>query len=216
MPTHCLTLTTSTPWEELEAATYREGSAAVFKRLRRRVGRVEYFGSIEFTTGRAKRSGGRRRLHGHYLLKLADGQELDVVAGERLIRETWEAVTGAWRVELAKLVTPGAALGYLGLHHRKPEQAPPATWSGMTERPSKGYWSRPIAELREQARHELAVEAIAHRQEISRELAELELAARPAPGVIRVRRAEGAAVVEPVGTLGEGDWRYRPQRGARH
>ena len=55
-PTHSLTLTTRDP--TTTAAMYRAASEAVFLRLRRRYGRVEYFGRIEFTTGRAKRSGG--------------------------------------------------------------------------------------------------------------------------------------------------------------
>jgi hypothetical protein len=181
MPTHCLTLTTRTPWEQLDADTYRRGSQYVMQRLRRHLGRVEYFGAIEFTTGRSATAGGRRRLHGHYLLKIPDAAIVDVLDVEQLVRETWQQVTGAWVVEVAALVSPGAALGYLGLHHRKPSQAPPAGWRGMTERASRGYWSRPIAQLRADARTELAAEALAARTGITRELALLELAAR-APG----------------------------------
>jgi hypothetical protein len=194
-PTHCLTLTTHDP--DTAPATYREGSAAVFKRLRRRFGAVEYFGAIEFTTGRAKASGGRRRLHGHYLLKHLEGA--DVLLVEKIVRETWQAVTGAWVVEVAELVSPGAALGYLALHHRKPSQAPPANWRGMTERASAKYWHRPIAELRVEARKALAAEALAHRQEIPLELAAIEIASRPEPRLIEVRPRPDADVVEPLG-----------------
>jgi len=197
-PGHCLTLTTVTPWEDLHPATYRDGSLQVFRRLRRRFGPVEYFGAIEFTTGRARRSGGRRRLHGHYLVKgLGDA---DVLLVEQLVRETWARVTGAWVVEAAALVSPGAALGYLGLHHRKPSQAPPALWRGMTERSSRGYWHRPIAELRAIARAELAVEAHAHRTGLPVELAALELAAAPKPRLMRVRRGR-SELLEPLGEL---------------
>lgn len=201
-PRHCLTLTTADPWEELDPRTYREGSRLVFQRLRRRYGRVEFFGAIEFTTGRAARSGGRRRMHGHYLLKGLD--QADVLDVESRVRETWQAVTGAWRVEVAALVSPGAALGYLGLHHRKPSQAPPALWRGMTERSSRGYWHRPIAELRSIARAELAAEAIAWRSGVPVELAALEVASRPKAKLVRVRRAHGAEVVEPLGELEPG------------
>jgi hypothetical protein len=194
-PGYCLTLTTAQPWQELDPATYRRGSATLFQRLRRRCGRIDYFGAIEFTTGEAPTSGGHRRVHGHYLVK----GELDVLDAERIVRETWERVTGAWKIEVAQLVSEGAALGYLGLHHRKPSQAPPSSWRGMTERASLGYWHRPIAELREQARAELRAEAHAWRTGTTVELASLELAAA-APAKLRlVRSRPDRALLEPHG-----------------
>jgi hypothetical protein len=196
MPTLCVTLTTHDP--STTAETYREGSRHLWRRLRRLYGRVEYYGAIEFTTGRAARSGGYRRMHGHYLVKGIDGdQVLDV---EQLVRSTWEAVTGAYRIEVAALITPGAALAYLGLHHRKSEQAPPAGWRGMTERASQGYWSEPIELLRQRARLELAAESVAWRLGISVEEAHLEIASRPAPKLKRVRRVPGSRVLlQPMG-----------------
>jgi hypothetical protein len=197
-PGHCLTLTTHDP--DLPASVYRAGSLSVFRRLRRRFpARVEYFGAVEFTTGRAARSGGRRRMHGHYLVKGLDG--CDVIEVERLVRETWARTTGAVVVEVAQLRSPGAALGYLGLHHRKPEQAPPAEWRGMTERASQGYWSRPIAELRKLARAELAAEAIAWRHGLPLELARLEVASRSPARLIEVWQLGDAEVVEPRGEV---------------
>jgi len=196
-PTTCLTLTTRHAWEDLDPEFYRRGSENVFRRLRRLYGPVEYFGAIEFTTGKAERSGGRRRLHGHYLVKgLA---EQDVIDVERVVRETWERSIGAWRVEVARLVSPGAALGYLALHHRKPEQSPPAAWRGMTERSSKGYWSRPIADLRQQAQAELAAESLAWAKGLSVEEAAIAIALRDEPRLIEVRSLNGSAVVEPLG-----------------
>lgn len=163
-PGFAITLTTHDP--DQDAATYRKASAAVWKRLRRHYGRVDYFGFIEFTTGRAKRSGGHRRMHGHYLVKFRD-QAPDVIEAESLVRSTWEAVTGAYIVEVAQLVSPGAAIGYLSLHHQKPQQAPPKGWRGMRSRPSKGYFAHPVWKLRAQAREELTIEAIAHRYGLS-------------------------------------------------
>jgi hypothetical protein len=196
LPTVCVTLTTRDP--KTAPATYRQGSKSLFRRLRRRYGRVEYFGAIEFTTGRARTSGGRRRLHGHYLVKGLPPE--DAPAIEELTRDTWQAITGAWVVEAAELRSPGAALGYLGLHHRKPEQAPPAEWRGMTERASQRYWTAPIAELRAQARAELAVEAHAHRTGLPLEVAALEVAARQPGRLIEVRRLGGDGdVLEPLG-----------------
>src|SRR4051794_18735017 len=55
-PTHAVTLTTRDPFTPAEV--YREASAAVWKRLRRNGWPVEYFGSIEWTTGKGPRSGG--------------------------------------------------------------------------------------------------------------------------------------------------------------
>jgi hypothetical protein len=198
MPTHCLTLTTAEPWEKIDPADYRAGSLNVFRRLRRRYGGVEYFGAVEFTTGRARRSGGRRRMHGHYLVKFRDTEAPDVIEVERLVRETWETSTGAYVVEVAELVTPGAALGYLGLHHRKPSQAPPAGWRGITERASRGYWHRPIWLLREQARKELAAEALADRTGMPLELALLEIEARGSGRLIDTAKHPDATLRAPL------------------
>lgn len=161
-PTHALTLTTRDP--NTPGEVYRDASAYVWKRLRRHFGEVDYFGSVEWTTGLGVRSGGLRRMHGHYLVKGLDDEDVRLIEG--LTREAWEAATtnrghGAWVVEAAALVVPGAAIHYLNLHHRKASQAPPDGWRGMVERASRGYWSQPVSELRELARLELRAEAIA-------------------------------------------------------
>jgi hypothetical protein len=193
-PNVAVTLTTSDPLTT--AATFRAGNAAVWRRLRRMYGRVEYAGMIEHTTGKSASSGGHRRMHSHNLVKgIPTDQVLEV---ERIVRDSWRNVTGAYIIEVAALVSPGAALGYLALHHRKPEQAAPDAWSGMTFRPSQGYFHRPIVELREQARHELQVEAFAYVHGVSAELAELELAVRPEFELRRVVKSSLAeGVVEP-------------------
>lgn len=172
-PTHGLTLTTQDP--DISAVTFRNGVAAVFKRLRRTYGRsVEYFGMVEFTTGEGTLAAGRRRIHQHILLKGLPNS-VDVLAVERAVRATWQASTGATRVEVATLRAPGGAVGYLALHHRKPKQAPPKGWHGMVELHSLGYFHRPIAELRQQARQQLQTEAIAWSKRLPLELAELEV-----------------------------------------
>ncbi len=200
MPTLALTLTTRDP--DTPAALYREGSAQLWRALRAELGRVEYFGAVEFTTGRAALSGGRRRQHGHHLIKGPDGELAAEV--EAIAREVWLRVVGAWRVEAAALRSPGAALGYLGLHHRKPEQAPPIEWRGMTERASRGYWHRPIPELRKTARRQLAAaaqawargEVLATADDV--ELAEIEAHLRAPAELRRVR--EGVVLV-PLGPV---------------
>jgi hypothetical protein len=203
-PTHCVTLTTVDP--NTTAKAYREASAALWKRLRRLYGRVEYYGHIEWTTGTAARSGGLRRLHGHYLVKFLDSPTVDVLDVERIVRETWETVTGAYRVEVAQLVSPGAAIGYLSLHHRKPEQAAPVGWRGMVGRPSLGYFHRPIAELREQARLQLRIEAMAWARgltappgSLTRQFLEIEIQLTPKPRPMLVREPlPGHALPEPL------------------
>jgi hypothetical protein len=199
-PTHAMTLTSALPWDQLDPAVFREGTAAVLKRLRRRYGRVEYFSAVEFTTGLAERSGGERRMHSHNLLKFRDASDVDVIDVERLVRETWRATTGAYVVEVAALISPGAALGYLALHHRKPEQAAPAGWRGMVERHSQGYFVRSIGELRQEARVELQAEAIAWAKGLPFELAALEVAATDW-SVVRVYERANSPLIEPLGPL---------------
>jgi hypothetical protein len=189
-PTFAVTLTTVDP--DTPAAVYRQASAAVWKRLRRHYGRVDYFGFIEFTTGRGTRSGGRRRMHGHYLVKFRDGAP-ETGEAARLVRETWQAITGAYRIEVAELRTAAGAMSYLALHHQKPQQAPPREWQGMRARPSKHYFTRPLAELRKQARDELAIEAIAWANGITLAEAALRfhLGARSEGGDMLAKTGEG-------------------------
>jgi hypothetical protein len=139
-PQYALTLTTRDP--DTSADLYRRASAAVWKRLRRH-GRVEYFGFIEFTTGTGTHSGGRRRMHGHYRVKFRDTAPEEAEA-TRLVCETWESVTGAFRVAVERFRTPAGAMAYLSLHHQKPQQAPPREWRGMRSRPSQGYFLVPL------------------------------------------------------------------------
>ena len=175
-PTHSITLTTRDP--ATTPAMYRAASEAVFLRLRRRYGRVEYFGRIEFTTGQAKRSGGRRRLHGHYVVKGLVGA--DCAEAEEVVRESWRrslkrhgSSFEAWRVSVARLRTPAGALHYLSLHHAKAEQLPPDDWRGMVERHSRGYFSQPVGTLREEARAQLWAEALAYSTGLNAEDARL-------------------------------------------
>jgi hypothetical protein len=201
-PGYGVTLTTAVP--QFPGDVYRDACAVLWRRLRRRFGRVEYFSLVEFTTGRAARSGGHRRLHSHNLVKAELGDVLEV---EQIVRETWEPLTGACVVEVAELRAPGAAIGYVGLHHRKPSQAPPASWRGMMERYSRGYFGMPATVLREWARTEVRLEAIAHRQGLSRfeAAAELERERQKweafTPRLVRVARRPGLSVVAPQGEV---------------
>jgi hypothetical protein len=137
-------------------ATFRRDVEQVFRGLRREpwAGHARYLGQIEFTTGQGSRSAGARRIHQHGLLKDVDRDRANDV-GE-VLRRIWQERTGAHRVEAHELHRPAGAIAYLVNHHAKTAQRPPAGWSGKRLRPSKGYYERPIAEMREEARAHLA------------------------------------------------------------
>lgn len=164
-PAHVLCLTTADPCTT--SAEFKAGKRAVAKRLRRHGLRFEWYGHIEFTTGRASRSGGHRRMHEHAPVKGLDG--VDRVEVEAMIRETWRAsLPGApWRVELKALRTFAGLLHYLSMHHGKAPQRPPAEWRGMHHRPSRGYFHRPVTELRDEARSQLWAEGLAYHSGLS-------------------------------------------------
>jgi hypothetical protein len=159
-PTHALTLTTRDP--DTTSEQVRRGSQNVWLALRRMGrGSVESFARPEFTTGRAARSGGLRRIHLHAAVKAAGLIGFEAEALER-IKSAWMARNdGAWRVAFEPLRTPVGALHYLSLHHAKAEQAPPDGWSGRTERVSRGYFFMPSGELRAEARAQIWAERIA-------------------------------------------------------
>ena len=104
----------------------------------------------------------------------------DCDEAEEVVRESWRrslkrhgSSFEAWRVSVARLRTPAGALHYLSLHHAKAEQLPPDGWRGMVERHSRGYFSQPVRELREEARSQLWVEALAYSTGLSADDARL-------------------------------------------
>jgi hypothetical protein len=202
-PTVAMTLTTARP--STTSSEYRRACATLWKRLRREWGCAEYFAAVEFTTGLAERSGGHRRLHAHHLVKGLPVER--VLAVEAVCREVMARALDAPVVEVAALRSPGAAMGYLGLHHRKPQQAPPAGWRGMVERHSREYFHRPIAELREQAKRELRAEAVQWSHGLAPDLAALAVEleairwAEHRVRVVRVRPRGGTGLYEPVGEV---------------
>lgn len=160
-PTWGLTTTTARPG--FSQAELRQCEKTLFRYLRRDYGRdVQYLGFVEFTTGRATSSGGVRRPHVHHLVKglgRPDAQRQAELEG--YVSSVWLRLTrDAWRVECRPLRTPMGAVAYLALHHHKREQQPPAGWSGKRFRPSRGYFNRPVGELRAEARALLRDERI--------------------------------------------------------
>lgn len=147
-------MTLTTREAGFDMARYRRAVSEVFRWLRREYGsEVAYLLLMEWTTG----AGGHGRLpHGHLLVKHLP-PDLDLSLGcdlWRQLKARWEHHTGAWRVELRELRTPGGAIAYMVGHHHKGEQAPPEGWSGKRFRPSRNYFERPIAELRGEAHAE--------------------------------------------------------------
>lgn len=104
-------------------------------------------------------------MHQHTLVKgLSEDADLDALwlAGKR----RWERLTGAWRVELRELRTARGATAYIVGHHHKGEQAPPRGWKGRRFRSSRGYFSRPVPELREEVKDRM--QFVAARKAIER------------------------------------------------
>lgn len=147
-------MTLTTRRADFDLDRYRTAVAQLFKWLRSEFGReLAYLLLMEWTTG----SGGHGRLpHGHLLIKRLPA-DVDLSPGCQLwqdVKARWERYTGAWRVELRELRTPGGAIAYMVGHHHKGEQAPPEGWSGKRFRPSQNYFVRPIEELRVESRRE--------------------------------------------------------------
>jgi hypothetical protein len=149
MPTFGITLTTADP--KFPARRFRMAMSQYFRWLRREFP-VEYLGLIEWSTGLASTAKGRRYQHQHTLVKgIPRGTNTDPLWRES--KRRWEHLTGAYRVEFRELRTPAGAISYMVAHHHKAEQAT-AEGRGSTKRfrPSRGYFDRPVAELRAQAR----------------------------------------------------------------
>jgi hypothetical protein len=75
----------------------------------------------------------------------------------------WCKLAGAWIVQVRELRSAGGVVGYLALHHRKWEQAPPPGWKGRRLRTSEGYFSVPNGVLRDRARSWLKEQATRRR-----------------------------------------------------
>lgn len=164
-PTHIVTLTSR---RVLREAALREAHAVFWRGFRRAWGHVEYAGFMEWTTGDGPRSAGLRRPHTHYLVKrliLATGIVATRAASENpcmcgdastclecWTAQEWRKLAGAWIVQARELRHAGGVVGYLALHHRKWEQAPPKGWRGRRLRTSREYFAAPNSLLRERAR----------------------------------------------------------------
>jgi hypothetical protein len=168
-----LTLTTKNPADAKHGEKFRRSMERVVKALRRRWPHLSYCAFIEFTTGKSERSGGHRRMHAHVLLRglevKADDEEWQKLPQEQRLEAVRKVASKVWcarmgTADAAQDIRPidgfEALATYLAHHHRKREQAPPDWWRGMRTRASQNWWSRPIAELRQEAREQLRLEQV--------------------------------------------------------
>lgn len=153
-PRVAVTLTTRDPNTPTEK--FRKDVEQVVRAIRRRHPDALYFGRVEFTTGKAARSGGHRRVHAHLLFKGIPAE--DCAALELVTREVWKGRTGAHRIEVAEIRSAAGAMHYVTAHFAKAIQRPPRGWTGRTTRYSiprgerRGYFVRPLAERHDQVR----------------------------------------------------------------
>jgi hypothetical protein len=152
-PEAAMTLTSVDPDRDTSTGWSRDVEH-VIRALRRRWSEVEYLLFMEWTSGRGPRSGGRRRPHGHLLLRGLPREATE--RAEAITRRVWETRTGAYRVEVAPLRAAEDGVAYLALHHLKPSQAAPENWRGRRLRPSKGWWGANARELRQEAEQRVA------------------------------------------------------------
>jgi hypothetical protein len=147
-PDGVLVLTTQNPRDAYDPGKFTKSMEQVVRALRKRWPELEYLGFIEFTTGLASTSGGRRRIHTHVFLRGCS----DLIEAQAIASRVWcSRMAGASRKRqtVEEIRTPEAMFKYLASHHLKVEQAPPSDWWGKRVRPSRGWWpERPVSEWR--------------------------------------------------------------------
>jgi len=191
-PDGVMTLTTQDPSAAYVPDLFTKAVEQVIRAIRRRFPELEYLGFIEFTTGVGPKSGGMRRIHAHIFFRGASA----IALVEDVARSVWcERMPGTRpeRQTVEPIRTPEAMFRYLAAHHLKPSQAPPADWWGKRVRPSRGWWVRPVAELRLEAR-----EAVAFERRVWRARNELGVSADPALIAAYVQDLEASAKGEWV------------------
>jgi len=142
-PVRIALLTTTRDW--LDDATLREGTAQFVRKVRREVARdFQYAWMREWTTGAARRSGGIRRTHKHWLPKGVTDEDAPTVV--QVAADVWGRVAGAERHFIRPVWDAGGLARYMaGLvgHHLKESQAPPPGWRGRRIGTSRGFYVVP-------------------------------------------------------------------------
>lgn len=153
-PTSYLVLTTSST--DPEPRSYYESKAQLQRKLRQEIDGFQAAWLVEFTTGRAGRSGGQRRPHLNGLLKGVRTGEQTVVA-RQVVEDVWCRREAA--KPIAQYVAPvqemAGLMRYLALHFLKERQAPPHGWRGHRFTTTRGYLWLPTPEARKVAQESL-------------------------------------------------------------
>jgi len=202
-PLSFLTVTTRDP--DMPLLDFQRCFEALLLRLKRRYGRIDYYGTIEGTSGRLARDR-RRRMHGHYIVKGVPPSEVPVA--ELLCRQTWERtalrrrgeVGRSYRVTLSEVGSPRAVSAYVAGYLSKFAQVMDGDWGGRRIRCSQGYFAGGRVLARERARVELLVEARAWKEGYRSDDPAIPLMAAAAVvermGVLQVRRDSRAELAE--------------------
>lgn len=144
------------PSADRDARSYYESRNQLQRTLKRVLPGFQAAWLLEFTTGRAERSGGLRRPHWNALMKGVHTDEQLAIVREAVER-IWCRRQGA-SVD-AQYVAPVQEMGgltrYLALHFLKEEQAPPNGWRGHRFRTTRGYLWLPTPQARKMARESL-------------------------------------------------------------
>jgi hypothetical protein len=179
-PSLWLLLTTSSPvWD---GEKYRRAFGQLVKAIRLRWPAFEYASLLEFTTGYGPKSGGLRRPHFNVFVRgvpVDDEAELQALVG----RVWCSRIEGSPLYQRVYRVTEdkGGMRGltrYVGLHFQKESQAPPKSFRGHRFKATRGYFTKPRAELREEARRSIRVGRLVRQEGLSIDLALRELEVR--------------------------------------
>jgi hypothetical protein len=156
-----------------ETARFYGSRRKLLTALRRRWPSIEVAAQVEFTTGYGTRSEGLRRPHWNLLIKGVDvgaiDQVRDVVTSIWCAREDAEPA-GQF---VGSIYAEGGLMRYLALHFNKQSQQPPEGWRGHRFLKSRGYFARPLPQLREDARRQLRFRRELWRLTTNEELADL-------------------------------------------
>ena len=149
----CLTTSRST----LHAAEFHRARSELVAAIREEWAGAEYACLVEFTSGYAATSGGRRRPHWNLLLKGVPDDPASLERLRALVLEHWcpatrsspkgQKVTPVWAAE--------GLVRYLALHFLKESQKPPRGWTGHRVTASHGYFTRGRRGAREAAQASL-------------------------------------------------------------
>jgi hypothetical protein len=138
-----------------DPSSFYRSREQLWKAVRRRWPDAEYAALVEFTTGYGPRSGGVRRPHWNLLPKGVPSSSLDEF--RRVVSDVWCARENA-KVPaqyFGCIEDVEGLMRYIALHFQKESQSPPKGWRGHRFLKSRGYFGRPMPEVRAEARRDL-------------------------------------------------------------